>query len=168
MRNVMKKAHEITKKIIRKGDSYKATFRLALSLAHSLARKGANKMIMKKEEIINIKEKDLDKNKVIETEIGTLKYVNGESPVYTGWYIFKKDGDIIARLLRNVIQELKYGKVDYPNNLYTEEYNKKKEEKRIKQREEYYSSRRCWECGSKLDRNGNCYVCGCSKEIYQF
>lgn len=45
MRNVMKKAHEITKKIIRKGDSYKATFRLALSLAHSLIRKGANKMV---------------------------------------------------------------------------------------------------------------------------
>ena len=45
MRNVMKKAHEITKKIIRKGDSYKATFRLALSLAHSLIRKGENKKL---------------------------------------------------------------------------------------------------------------------------
>ena len=45
MRNVMKKAHEITRKIIRKGDSYKATFRLALSLAHSLIRKAENKMI---------------------------------------------------------------------------------------------------------------------------
>ena len=43
MRNVMKKAHEITKKRIRKGDSYKATFRLALSLAHYLIRTGENK-----------------------------------------------------------------------------------------------------------------------------
>ncbi len=45
MKNVMKKAHEITKKIIRKGDSYRATFRLALSLAHSLIKKGVNKMV---------------------------------------------------------------------------------------------------------------------------
>lgn len=45
MKNVMKKAHEITKKIIRKGDSYRATFRLALSLAHSLIKKGAKKMV---------------------------------------------------------------------------------------------------------------------------
>ena len=52
MRNVMKKAHEITKKIIRKGDNYKATFRLALSLAHSLARKGENKMIEYKKSIV--------------------------------------------------------------------------------------------------------------------
>ena len=45
MKNVMKKAHEITKKIIRKGDSYRATFRLALSFAHSLVKKGVNKMV---------------------------------------------------------------------------------------------------------------------------
>lgn len=45
MKNVMKKAHEITKKIIRKSDSYRATFRLALSFAHSLVKKGVNKMV---------------------------------------------------------------------------------------------------------------------------
>lgn len=45
MKNVMNKAHEITKKIIRKGDSYRATFRLALSFAHSLVKKGVNKMV---------------------------------------------------------------------------------------------------------------------------
>lgn len=45
MKNVMKKAHEITKKIIRKGDSYRATFRLALSLAHSLIKKGVKVMV---------------------------------------------------------------------------------------------------------------------------
>lgn len=45
MKNVMKKAHEITKNIIRKGDSYRATFKLALSLAHSLVKKGVNKTI---------------------------------------------------------------------------------------------------------------------------
>ena len=41
MKNAFKNAHEITKKIIRKGDSYKATFRLALSFAHSLVKKDA-------------------------------------------------------------------------------------------------------------------------------
>ena len=45
MKNVMKKAHEITKKIIRKDDSYRATFRLALSLAHSLIKKGIKEMV---------------------------------------------------------------------------------------------------------------------------
>lgn len=47
MKNVMKKAHEITKKIIRKGDSYKATFRLALSFTHSLIKKGVEVVELK-------------------------------------------------------------------------------------------------------------------------
>ena len=64
--------------------------------------------------------------------------------------------------------ELQGYKVEYPNCLYTEEYNKKREEKRKKREEEYYSNRRCWECGCKLDRKGNCKVCGCSKEISIF
>lgn len=45
MKNVMKKAHEITKKIIRKGDSYRATFRLALIFVYSQIKKGVHKMI---------------------------------------------------------------------------------------------------------------------------
>ncbi|MEG1411768.1 MAG: hypothetical protein RSD36_18190 [Terrisporobacter sp.] len=45
MKNIMKKAHEITKKIIRKGDSYRETFRLALIFVHSQIKKGVNKMI---------------------------------------------------------------------------------------------------------------------------
>ena len=43
--NVFKKAHEITKKIIRKGDSYRETFRLALIFVYSELKKGANKMV---------------------------------------------------------------------------------------------------------------------------
>ena len=45
MKNVFKKAHEITKKIIRKGDSYRETFRLALIFVHSEIKKGASKMV---------------------------------------------------------------------------------------------------------------------------
>ena len=45
MKNIMKEAHNLTKKIIRKGDSYKATFRICLSFVHSEIRKGENKMI---------------------------------------------------------------------------------------------------------------------------
>lgn len=45
MKNVMKKAHEITKNIIRKGDSYRATFRLALIFVHSQIKKGVNAMV---------------------------------------------------------------------------------------------------------------------------
>lgn len=43
MKNVMKEAHEMTKRIIKKGDSYKATFRLCLIFVHS--KKGENKMV---------------------------------------------------------------------------------------------------------------------------
>lgn len=39
MKNIMKEAHRLTKLIIKKGDSYKATFRLCLSFAHSKAKK---------------------------------------------------------------------------------------------------------------------------------
>ena len=41
MKNIMKEAHRLTKLIIKKGDSYKATFRLCLSFAHSKAKKVA-------------------------------------------------------------------------------------------------------------------------------
>ena len=45
MKNIMKEAHNLTKKIIRKGDSYKATFRICLSYVHSQVKKGVNKMV---------------------------------------------------------------------------------------------------------------------------
>ncbi|MDK0695878.1 hypothetical protein P5E93_14840 [Clostridium perfringens] len=45
MKNVFKKAHEITKNIIRKGDSYRETFRLALIFVYSQIKKGENKMV---------------------------------------------------------------------------------------------------------------------------
>ena len=45
MKNVFKKAHEITQKIIRKGDSYRETFRLALIFVYSEMKKGVNKMV---------------------------------------------------------------------------------------------------------------------------
>ena len=45
MKNIMKEAHELTKKIIRKGDSYRATFRMCLSFVHSKLKEGANKMV---------------------------------------------------------------------------------------------------------------------------
>ena len=45
MKNVFKKAHEITKNIIKKGDSYRETFRLALIFVYSELKKGVNKMI---------------------------------------------------------------------------------------------------------------------------
>lgn len=45
MKNVFKKAHEITKKIIRKGDSYRETFRLALIVVYSQLKKGVKAMV---------------------------------------------------------------------------------------------------------------------------
>ena len=45
MKNIMKEAHNLTKKIIRKGDNYKATFRICLSYVHSQVKKGVNKMV---------------------------------------------------------------------------------------------------------------------------
>ena len=43
--NIFKKAHKLTKEIIRKGDSYKATFRLCLTFVYSQIKKGVNKMV---------------------------------------------------------------------------------------------------------------------------
>lgn len=43
--NVFKKAHKITKQIIKKGDSYKATFALVLKFVYSQIKKGMNKLV---------------------------------------------------------------------------------------------------------------------------
>ena len=43
--NIFKKAHELTKNIIKKGDNYRATFRLCLSFVYSQVKKGVNKVI---------------------------------------------------------------------------------------------------------------------------
>ena len=43
--NIFKKAHELTKKIIKAGDNYKATFRLCLTFVYSQLKKGVNKMV---------------------------------------------------------------------------------------------------------------------------
>lgn len=45
MKNVFKEAHELTKKIIKKGDSYRATFKLALIFVYSQIRKGVKEMV---------------------------------------------------------------------------------------------------------------------------
>jgi hypothetical protein len=45
MKNVFKKAHELTKKIIKLGDSYRATFKLALIFVYSQIRKGVKVMV---------------------------------------------------------------------------------------------------------------------------
>lgn len=45
MKNIMKEAHNLTKKIIKKGDSYRATFRLCLSFIHTQVKKGVKKMV---------------------------------------------------------------------------------------------------------------------------
>ena len=43
--NIFKKAHELTKKIIKIGDNYRATFRLCLSFVYSQIKKGVKKMV---------------------------------------------------------------------------------------------------------------------------
>lgn len=43
--NIFKKAHELTKNIIKKGDNYRATFRLCLSFVYSQIKKGVDKMV---------------------------------------------------------------------------------------------------------------------------
>lgn len=45
MKNIMKEAHNLTKKIIKKGDSYRATFRLCLSFIYTQIKKGVKKMV---------------------------------------------------------------------------------------------------------------------------
>ena len=44
-REIFKKAHEVTKKIIKKGDNYRATFKLALSFVYSQIKKGVKTML---------------------------------------------------------------------------------------------------------------------------
>ena len=43
--NIFKKAHKLTKDIIKKGDNYRATFKLCLSFVYSQLKKGVNKMV---------------------------------------------------------------------------------------------------------------------------
>lgn len=44
-RDIFKKSHALTKKIIKEGDNYRATFRLCLSFVYSQFKKGVNNMI---------------------------------------------------------------------------------------------------------------------------
>lgn len=44
-KDIFKKAHKLTKEIIRKGDNYRATFRLCLSFVYSQFKKGVVKMV---------------------------------------------------------------------------------------------------------------------------
>lgn len=44
-KEIFKKAHKLTKDIIKKGDNYRATFKLCLSFVYSQIKKGVNKMV---------------------------------------------------------------------------------------------------------------------------
>lgn len=67
MKNAFKNAHEITKKIIRKGDSYRATFRLALIFVYSEIKKGVNKLAELKGSEKQVKWANDIRNKIVET-----------------------------------------------------------------------------------------------------
>ena len=92
--NVFKKAHEITKKIIRKGDSYRETFRLALIFVYSELKKGANKMIeyvTSKGTQVKIK---LNSSKVCYLEVNGIEVVNNDNTKY-GVFVTSFDNTII-------------------------------------------------------------------------
>lgn len=63
--NVFKKAHEITKQIIKKGDSYKATFALALKFVYSQIKKEMNKLVELKGTEKQVKWADDIRNRMI-------------------------------------------------------------------------------------------------------
>ena len=65
--NVFKKAHEIARKIIRKGDSYRETFRLALVFVYSELKKGVNKMVELKGTEKQVKYANDIKSKLVKT-----------------------------------------------------------------------------------------------------
>ena len=92
--NVFKKAHEITKKIIRKRDSYRETFRLALIFVYSELKKGANKMIeyvTSKGTQVKIK---LNSSKVCYLEVNGIEVVNNDNTKY-GVFVTSFDNTII-------------------------------------------------------------------------
>lgn len=66
-KEIFKKAHNLTKELIRKGDSYRATFKLALSFVYSQAKKSAN----------NIEEKLMNKGFKVWENYGCKRiYIN--------------------------------------------------------------------------------------------
>ena len=175
--NVFKKAHEITKKIIRKGDSYRETFRLALIFVYSQIKKGVNKMLNKKE-IMEFNCEDT--SKVFDSVMGKIWYEKN-----WGWRVELKEprGAFVREDLSTIKKELKAEELGcsiddicFSNGIPT--LRKKKEvkvEKEIKVESVKTTNSstvdfedRCWECGCKLDKNGECPVCDCSKEIRQF
>ena len=68
--NIFKKAHKLTKEIIRKGDNYRATFKLCLSFVYSQIKKGVVKMV---EIIIGTEKQIAYATKKREQEIAKIK-----------------------------------------------------------------------------------------------
>lgn len=140
------------------------------------------KVVMAREQVtITLEEaiansRELDENKAYILKEGALIHVRndgfrlffykGFSDIYSSVYLYelvnasKKDAKYSSSIAYQVI-----GKTyqDYKQDLENQE-NIKKSNKIENKKEELY----CWECGSLLDINNNCKVCGSSKEIYGF
>ena len=94
MRNIMKEAHSLTKKIIRKGDCYRATFRVCLSFVHFQVKKGVSKVVELKGTEKQVKWANDIRSQVIETiEIVRKKQVERVSILSDK---VKKDGTVIT------------------------------------------------------------------------
>ena len=139
--------------------------------------KGGNKMLNKKE-IMEFNCEDT--SKVFDSVMGKIWYEKN-----WGWRMELKEprGVFVREDLSTIKKELKAEELGcsiddiyFSNGIPT--LRKKKEvkvEKEIKVESVKTTNSstvnfedRCWECGCKLDKNGECPVCGCSKEIYQF
>ena len=77
--NIFKKAHELTKNIIKKGDNYRATFKLCLSFVYSQIKKGVVKMIELKGTEKQVKWANDIREKVFEYEEELLRYLEDNS-----------------------------------------------------------------------------------------
>lgn len=113
-RNIFKKAHELTKKIIRKGDNYRATFRLCLSFVYSQVKGGVKdmieyvtsrgtKVIVKLGEGRTVQDLTINGIKVIEDNYSDNNCFLGEG------YIFVTDSNAYRKLGLNRMAQVEMG-----------------------------------------------------------
>ncbi len=91
MKNVMKEAHKLTRLIIRKGDSYKATFRLCLSFVHSRYKKVAKTIEYKTSRGHNVSVKIGEGITVSDLTVNGIKVIENNKDK---WRCFLCDGYI--------------------------------------------------------------------------
>lgn len=99
---------------------------------------------------------NLDEDTLYVVEQGLIIYIKNDG--FNLYYFKENITDYICKPLHELYKE---------NKLGTKYLNKDSlSSNTISKKHNIDFDVNCWECGSLLDDDGNCSVCGCSKEIF--